>query len=213
MQRYFLVAIGGAAGALLRYIIGAFAAQRFGPRFPVGTLTINLSACFLVGLVLEYLNRHTGLNPVWRYGVAMGFVGAYSTFSTFEWEIWSDITSGAFWMAWRPAAPIAGYQAVTGMRRPSELVSVSSRRPTACDPEGSGRDGENVIHPVKTRAQLVMTATSRARFIKVRCRRRLMMSLDGKSHSICLRLRPTLPSCVWRSRARFARGTYRGAWR
>ena len=98
MQRYILIAFGGAAGALLRYSIGAFASERFGPRFPVGTLSINLSACFLIGLVLEYLNQHAGLNPAWRYGVAVGFIGAYSTFSTFEWEIWIDITRGAFWM-------------------------------------------------------------------------------------------------------------------
>ena len=52
MQRYLLVALGGALGSMLRYFIGATAAQRFGPRFPVGTLTINISACFLIGLVL-----------------------------------------------------------------------------------------------------------------------------------------------------------------
>ncbi len=98
MQKYFLVAVGGAAGALLRYFIGDLAAERFVPRFPVGTLSINLSACFLIGLVLEYLNQHAGLNPAWRYGIAVGFIGAYSTFSTFEWEIWSDITRGAFWL-------------------------------------------------------------------------------------------------------------------
>ena len=90
--------MGGAAGALLRYSIGTFASERFGPRFPIGTLSINLSACFLVGLVLEYLNQHAGLNPAWRYGIAVGFLGAYSTFATFEWEIWSNISRGAFWM-------------------------------------------------------------------------------------------------------------------
>jgi len=98
LQRYLLIAAGGAIGAMLRYFIGALAAQRFGPRFPVGTFSINVSACFLIGLILEYLNHHTGVNPAWRYLFAIGFIGAYSTFSTFEWEIWSDITSGAFWM-------------------------------------------------------------------------------------------------------------------
>lgn len=83
---------------MLRYFIGVVAAQRFGPRFPVGTLTINISACFMIGLLLEYLHRHAGMNPAWRYGVAVGFIGAFSTFSTFEWETWSDLTSGAFWI-------------------------------------------------------------------------------------------------------------------
>ena len=99
MRRYLLVALGGALGAMARYFVGVLAAGRFGQRFPIGTLSINISACFMIGFLLEYLNRHTGITPVWRYGVAIGFIGAFSTFSTFEWEIWSDLTSGAFWVA------------------------------------------------------------------------------------------------------------------
>lgn len=114
MQRYLLIALGGALGALLRYSIGVVAAQRFGPRFPVGTLSINISACLMIGFTLEYLKHHAGLNPVWRYGFAIGFIGAYSTFSTFEWETWSDLTSGAFWIgiAYVAFSLIAGFIAV-----------------------------------------------------------------------------------------------------
>ena len=97
-QRYLQIALGGAFGAMLRYFIGAAMAQRFGPRFPMGTFVINISACYLIGFVLEYLNHHTGVNPAWRYTFAVGFIGAYSTFSTFEWEFFADLTSGAFWM-------------------------------------------------------------------------------------------------------------------
>jgi CrcB protein len=93
-----LIAIGGAFGAMLRYFVGVIAAERFGQRFPVGTLTINISACFMIGFILEYLNQHTGTNPFWRYTFAIGFIGAFSTFSTFEWETWSELTSGAFWI-------------------------------------------------------------------------------------------------------------------
>jgi len=114
LQRYLLIAAGGALGALLRYSIGAAAAQRFGPRFPVGTLTINISACLMIGFILEYLKHHAGVNPAWRYGFAIGFIGAYSTFSTFEWEIWSDVTSGAFWigMVYTAVSLIGGFIAV-----------------------------------------------------------------------------------------------------
>ena len=98
MPRYFLIAIGGAFGASARYAVGAWAAQRFGPRFPVGTFIINLSACFLIGLVVEYLNRHTGLSPAWRFLIPTGFIGAYSTFSTFEFEAWADYTHGDYWI-------------------------------------------------------------------------------------------------------------------
>ena len=114
MQRYLLIALGGALGAMLRYCIGVVAAERFGPRFPVGTLTINVSACFMIGFILEYLHHHTGVNPAWRYAFAIGFIGAYSTFSTFEWEIWSDLTNGAFWlgMLYMVVSLIAGFMAV-----------------------------------------------------------------------------------------------------
>ena len=97
MPRYLLIALGGALGAMARYAVGAWAAQRFGPRFPVGTFLINLSACFLIGFVLEYLNRHTALSPAWRFLVPTGFIGAYSTFSTFEFEAWADYSRGAYW--------------------------------------------------------------------------------------------------------------------
>lgn len=109
-----LVAFGGALGAMLRYFIGALAAERFSQRFPVGTLSINVSACFMIGFILEYLNHHTGANPAWRYAFAIGFIGAFSTFSTFEWETWSDMTQGAFWMGllYFSVSLIAGFIAV-----------------------------------------------------------------------------------------------------
>ena len=93
-----MIAIGGAFGAILRYVVGVFAAERFGSRFPVGTFTINISACFMIGFILEYLTRHTNMNPAWRYGFAIGFLGAYSTFSSFEWETWTELTRGVYWV-------------------------------------------------------------------------------------------------------------------
>jgi CrcB protein len=98
LRRYLLVALGGSLGAMLRYFIGLVMSERFGSRFPLGTLSINISACFLIGFIVEYLNHHTGTNEAWRYVFAIGFIGAYSTFSTFELEAWSDITHGAFWL-------------------------------------------------------------------------------------------------------------------
>ncbi len=100
---------------MLRYAIGAAAAQRFGPRFPVGTLSINISACFTIGLVLEYLNRHTGLSEAWRDLIPIGFIGAYSTFSTFEFEAWADFTHGAYWsgLLYVTASLVGGFVAVS----------------------------------------------------------------------------------------------------
>jgi CrcB protein len=94
LPRYLIIAIGGALGAMLRFSISDFAAHRFSAKFPLGTFFINLSACFLIGTVVAYLNLHTHLSPAWRYAIPTGFIGAYSTFSTYEWEIFQDISRG-----------------------------------------------------------------------------------------------------------------------
>ena len=99
MQKYFFIALGGALGSVARYAVGSSVSHRLGIRFPYGTLLVNLSACLLIGLSLEILNHHTDLNPALRYLIPIGFIGAYSTFSTFEWEIFSNLNSGAFWIA------------------------------------------------------------------------------------------------------------------
>ena len=64
--------------------------------------------------MLEYLSRHTGMNPAWRYVFAIGFVGSYSTFSTFEWEAFSDIMHGVFWIGllYVGSSLIAGFVSV-----------------------------------------------------------------------------------------------------
>lgn len=99
MQKTLLIALGGALGALARYWVGAAVGSRFGTRFPYGTLVINLSACIIIGFSLTYLGRRVELSPAWRYLIPIGFVGAYSTFSTYEWETLSSLRSGAFAMA------------------------------------------------------------------------------------------------------------------
>ena len=98
MQRYLLVALGGALGSMLRFFLGSSVAERFGSRFPLGTLVVNICACFLIGFTLEYLGRHAALSPAWRFLVPVGFIGGFSTYSTFEWEVWSSFTGGALWI-------------------------------------------------------------------------------------------------------------------
>jgi CrcB protein len=99
LQKYLLIALGGALGSIARYWVGSTVAGRMGIRFPYGTLLVNLTACVIIGFSLTYLGRRADLNPAWRFLIPVGFIGAYSTFSTYEWETLSSIRSGAFFLA------------------------------------------------------------------------------------------------------------------
>jgi fluoride exporter len=99
LQKYLLIAAGGALGSMARYWVGATVGSRMGTRFPYGTFVINLTACLIIGFSLTYLGRRLELNPAWRYLIPVGFIGAYSTFSTYEWETLSTLRSGAFALA------------------------------------------------------------------------------------------------------------------
>jgi CrcB protein len=99
LQKYLLIALGGALGSAARYWVGSTVAGRMGIRFPYGTLLVNLSACLVIGFTLTYLGKRADLSPAWRFLVPVGFIGAYSTFSTYEWETLSTLRSGAFALA------------------------------------------------------------------------------------------------------------------
>lgn len=99
MQKYLWIAMGGALGSIARYWVGSAVGSRMGVKFPYGTMIINISACIIIGFSITYLGRRAGLNPAWHYLIPIGFVGAYSTFSTYEWETLSTMRSGAFFLA------------------------------------------------------------------------------------------------------------------
>jgi CrcB protein len=99
LQKYLLIAIGGGLGSIARYWVGSTISGRMGTRFPYGTFVINITACIIIGFALTYLGKRTGMDPAWRFLIAVGFIGAYSTFSTYEWETLSTLRSGAFALA------------------------------------------------------------------------------------------------------------------
>jgi len=96
LQKYFYIALGGSLGSLARYWVGSTVASRLGTKFPYGTFVINITACIAIGFSLSFLAKRTELSSAWRFLIPVGFVGAYSTFSTFEWETYSNLQSGAF---------------------------------------------------------------------------------------------------------------------
>ena len=97
MLKYVAVGIGGFLGAVARYALGSYIGGRYGVRFPLGTFVINVSGSFLLGLILTLLTRTTA-SDYWRYLIPIGFIGAYTTFSTFEYETMRALQDGQFSM-------------------------------------------------------------------------------------------------------------------
>ncbi len=93
MLKYFMIGVGGCAGAIARYVLGSYIGSRLGVRFPYGTFVINISGSFLIGFILVLLARTTA-SQYWRYLIPIGFIGAYTTFSTFEYETLRAIQEG-----------------------------------------------------------------------------------------------------------------------
>ena len=124
MQKYFLIAVGGALGSMARYWVGSMVANRMGTKFPYGTFVINITACGIIGFSLTLLARRADINPAWRFLVPVGFIGAYSTFSTYEWETLSTLRSGAFFLAslYAVSSLILGLAAVWGGSMLAEIL-------------------------------------------------------------------------------------------
>ena len=97
MTKYLAVALGSALGGMARYFVSETWLGRYAAPFPAATLCINLSGSFILGFFATLAAERWTLNPHWRLAVAVGFVGAYTTFSTFEYETallwaWREIT-------------------------------------------------------------------------------------------------------------------------
>jgi fluoride exporter len=124
LQKYLFIAFGGALGSMTRYWVGSTISSRMGTKFPYGTFVINITACVIIGFSLTFLAKRADLNPAWRFLVPVGFVGAYSTFSTYEWETLSTIRSGAFLLAtfYAVSSLILGLAAVWGGAMIAEIL-------------------------------------------------------------------------------------------
>lgn len=93
-----MILAGGGVGSLARYLVGSAVMTRFVTRFPLGTLVVNVSGSFLIGLLMTLLTERLQPHPNWRLVLVVGFLGGYTTFSSFEWETYATIREGGFWM-------------------------------------------------------------------------------------------------------------------
>ncbi|MBV9750874.1 MAG: fluoride efflux transporter CrcB [Acetobacteraceae bacterium] len=80
------VAVGAMLGANLRFVVGTWAADQFGAEFPYGTLLVNVSGAFVIGVALSFIGQRVGISSLWRLFFVTGFLGGYTTFSTYAWE-------------------------------------------------------------------------------------------------------------------------------
>lgn len=94
MNKYVVVGIGGFLGAIARFWVGGFISERMGTRFPYGTFVINITGSFLIGLTVTLLAERVHWSANWRYLIPVGFIGAYTTFSTFELETFQSMRDG-----------------------------------------------------------------------------------------------------------------------
>jgi fluoride exporter len=84
--RTIWIGVTGSAGAVSRYAVEGWVSSRTRGAFPWGTLVVNVSGCFVLGLVFTLLTERFLPHPALRSALTIGFVGAYTTFSTFAFE-------------------------------------------------------------------------------------------------------------------------------
>jgi CrcB protein len=109
-----MIAVGGALGALARYQVAAMVQARIPAGFPWGTFVVNVTGCLAMGVAMTLLSERLVIHPNWRYLIPIGFIGAYTTFSTVEFETFRAVTEGAVLVGALNAVGsiVAGYAAL-----------------------------------------------------------------------------------------------------
>lgn len=98
-----IIAFGGGMGAVTRYLVTIWAAERFGSAFPYGTLLVNVAGSFIIGLFMTLFLERLELDPQWRLFIAVGFLGGLTTFSSFSYETLRLVQEGAMSQAFANA--------------------------------------------------------------------------------------------------------------
>lgn len=94
MAKYLMVLAGSGLGGMLRYAAGNWVLARLDWRYPMGTFLINVAGSFLIGLIMALLTERWEVHPYWRLFLVVGFLGGFTTFSTFEFETLTAMRNG-----------------------------------------------------------------------------------------------------------------------
>jgi len=94
MMPWILVFLGGGLGAAARFALASGITRMAGAGFPWGTLTVNVAGSFLIGLILTVLDSRLTVFPFWRHLLTIGFLGGFTTFSSFSWETLALLRDG-----------------------------------------------------------------------------------------------------------------------
>ena len=100
MQTILWISLGAIIGANLRYFLAQYVARLVSPGFPFGTLVVNVTGSFMLGLFLVWTTERVLADPRWRLFIAVGFCGGYTTYSSYAYETFLLFDKGQ----WLPSA-------------------------------------------------------------------------------------------------------------
>jgi CrcB protein len=86
MKTILVIGLGGGIGSICRYLIGGYIYRHLATTFPAGTFIVNITGCFIIGLLFGLASRHAWLTLEWRLFLITGICGGYTTFSSFSYE-------------------------------------------------------------------------------------------------------------------------------
>ncbi len=114
-MRFFLVCLGGAAGTGARYLVGGWAAALLGSAFPYGTLVVNVAGSFLVAALMHLGLAAGAVSPELRVVLTTGFLGGFTTYSSFNYEALAFFQRGAWLLGSLYMAGTVGGCAAAGL--------------------------------------------------------------------------------------------------
>ena len=95
-NKFLALSFGGTLGTVARYLVGVHSAKLFGVDFPYGTLIVNTVGSFILSFFMVLSTEKLSIDPSWRFLIAIGFCGAFTTMSTFTYETFALFMEGMY---------------------------------------------------------------------------------------------------------------------